>query len=249
MIDIHAHILPGVDDGAEKLDSALEMATLAVESGVTTVVATPHCVEFSRQSNLWGSELIHRIRDFQQALNNAGIPLEILPGMEIFGTENVPALLRKKRMIGLNESRYPLVEFPFYNYAGPATEILEEILELGMRPVVAHPERYQYVQEDPTILNLWVQMGCLLQINKGSLLGRFGPYERRLAFELVDRGFAFAVASDAHSPMVRTTWMQDVDRLLREEFSGAAAEVLLERNPQKLLHNETIRWSEPHWFR
>ena len=71
MIDIHAHILPGVDDGAENLDSALEMATLAVESGVTTLVATPHCVEFSRQSNLWGSELIHRIRDFQQALNNA----------------------------------------------------------------------------------------------------------------------------------------------------------------------------------
>ena len=152
-------------------------------------------------------------------------------------------------MIGLNGSRYPLIEFSFYHFGAQATDILEEILALGMRPVVAHPERYDYVQRDPAILNLWVQMGCLLQINKGSLLGRFGPVEERLALELVDRGFAFAVASDAHSPRFRTTWMQDVDRLLRDEFSDAAAETLLEHNPKKLLNNETIRGIEPHWFR
>lgn len=249
MIDIHAHILPGVDDGAEDLDCALEMAALAVESGVTTLVVTPHCVEFSRQNNLWGTELMGRIQDFRTQLRNAQIPLEILPGMEIFGTENVPALLKEGRAIGLNGSRYPLIEFPFYNYEGRATELLEEVLELGMRPVIAHPERYQYVQDDPGILNLWVQMGCLLQINKGSLLGRFGPYEERLAFELVDRGFAFAVASDAHSPRLRTTWMQDVKRLLQEEFSEAAAEVLLMHNPLKLINNEIIHGREPHWFR
>ena len=112
-----------------------------------------------------------------------------------------------------------------------------------------YQELYRYVQDDPAILNLWVQMGCLLQINKGSLLGRFGPYEKRLAYELVDRGFAFAVASDAHSPRMRSTWMQDVDRLLREEFSDAAADVLLVHNPLKLINNETIRGREPHWFR
>ena len=104
------------------------------------------------------------------------------------------------------------------------------------------------MQENPEILNLWVQMGCLLQINKGSLLGRFGHIEKQLAFALVDRGFAFAVASDAHSSQVRTTWMLDVERLLREEFSDAAAEVLLQRNPLKILKNETIRGREPHWF-
>ena len=152
-------------------------------------------------------------------------------------------------MIGLNGSNYPLIEFPFYNYGGRATEILEEIVALGMRPVVAHPERYLYVQKDPGILNLWVEMGCLLQVNKGSLLGRFGRYEEHLAYELVDRGFAFAVASDAHSPRQRTTWMLDVERMLREEFSDRVAEALLKRNPMKLLNNETIQWKEPHWFR
>lgn len=249
MIDIHAHILPGIDDGAQNLDSALAMAVMAAKSGVTILAATPHCVEFSRQPNLWGPELRERIQRFQRELNDACIELTIVPGMEIFGTENVPQLLKEKKMIGLNGSIYPLIEFPFYNYVGHATEILEEITAMGMRPVVAHPERYLYVQEDPSILNLWVQMGCLLQINKGSLLGRFGRYERRLAYELVDRGFAFAVASDAHSHRQRTTWMLDVERMLREEFSPRVAETLLKRNPMKLLSNETIQWREPHWFR
>ena len=190
-----------------------------------------------------------KIQDFQMEIAKAQIPLKILPGMEIYGTENVPMFLKEKKMIGLNGSDYPLIEFPFRNYGGSATEILEEILALGMRPVVAHPERYLYVQEDPRILNLWVQMGCLLQINKGSLLGKFGRYEKRLAFELVDRGFAFAVASDAHSPRTRSTWMQDVEQLLRDEFSDDAAEALLKGNPQKLINNETIRGTQPHWFR
>lgn len=248
MIDIHAHILPGVDDGAEDLDSALEMAALAAQSGVSILAVTPHCVEYARQRNLWDPNLQRKIGDFHKALEEAGIPLQIVPGMEIYGTKQVPRLLEEGKMIGLNGSDYPLIEFAFYHFAAQATDILEEILDLGMRPVIAHPERYAYVQRDPALLNLWVQMGCLLQINKGSLLGRFGPVEERLAMELVDRGFAFAVASDAHSPLMRTTWMKDVRDLLRREFSEAAAAALLERNPRKLIYNESIQREDPYWF-
>ena len=249
MIDIHAHILPGIDDGAQNLNSALEMAALALESGVSIVALTPHCMDFAQPQNLWDQNLNAQIQNFRKELENAGIRLEVVPGMEIFGTKRVPKLLKEQKMIGLNGSNYPLIEFAFHNYAAQATEILEDVLALGMRPVVAHPERYEYVQEDPRILNLWVEMGCLLQINKGSLLGSFGRVAERLALELVDRGFACVVASDAHSPTRRTTWMKDVQRLLQEEFSDAAAKVLLESNPLKLLKNEKIRWEEPYWFR
>ena len=161
MIDIHAHILPGIDDGAEDLDSALEMAALAAKSGVSILAVTPHCVEYAQQKNLWDRDLQQQIRQFREAVEQAGIPLQIVPGMEIFGTQRVPELLREGKMIGLNGSRYPLIEFSFYHFGAQATDILEEILDLGMRPVVAHPERYDYVQRDPAILNLWVQMGCL----------------------------------------------------------------------------------------
>ncbi len=249
MIDIHAHILPGIDDGAPDLTAALEMAALAAESGVTVLAATPHCMDFAGRSNFWGQDLIRRIRDFRAELKSAGIPLTVVPGMEVYGTAQVPALLRQKKLLGLNGSDYLLIEFAFHNYAAQATEILEEILDQEMRPVIAHPERYAYVQEDPRLLNLWVEMGCLLQINKGSLLGSFGRQIRDLAMELVARRFAFVVASDAHAPDARTTWMKDVQLLLREEFSDTAAKALLERNPLKLLKNEKIPAAAPHWFR
>lgn len=247
MIDIHAHILPGVDDGAFDMECAVEMASLAFESGVEIIVATPHSSAYGNQ-NLWGPELKKAIIDFRQRLKEEKIRVLIIPGMEIFASSSVPQLLKEKKLIGLNGSRYPLIEFEFENYAAQATEILEEIIQQGMRPVIAHPERYLYVQEDPTLLNLWVDMGCLLQINKGSLLGRFGYEEQMLALELVRRGFAFVVASDAHSSSIRTTWMSDVKELLKEEFSSSAAQALLEDNPLKLLKNQEIEWMEPEWF-
>lgn len=249
MIDIHAHILPGVDDGAADMKSALEMAALAAESGVTVLAATPHSTVYGRAQNLWEPALIEKVLELRAAIQKAGIPLQVAPGLEIYGTPEVPQLLRTRKMIGLNESRYPLIEFAFRNYAGQATDILEEIVKLGMRPVVAHPERYEYVQQDPRLLNLWVEMGCLLQVNKGSLLGNFGRTEYYLAHELVARRFAFAAASDAHSPTMRTTWMADTEKLLREEFSEQTAIRLLYTNPLRLLRDEEIREAEPHWFR
>ena len=245
MIDIHAHILPGLDDGAPDMECAVEMAALAVESGVRIVVATPHS---DVVSNHWTTEMKNSLKAFRQQLKERKIELLIVPGMEIYGTSEVVELLKEKKMIGLNGSRYPLIEFSFVNYAAQATEILDDLIHAGYRPVIAHPERYLYVQQDPTLLNLWTQMGCLLQINKGSLLGRFGHEEQMLALELVRRGFAFCVASDAHSSSYRTPWMKEVEELLREEFSSIAAEVLLERNPLRLLKDEKIGMIEPEWF-
>ena len=192
--------------------------------------------------------MIQAVLDLRKALEKARIPLMVYPGMEIFGTMEVPGMLDDGLFIGLNGSRYPLVEFDFYDYAEQATLILEMILEQGKKPIVAHPERYKYVQEDPTLLNLWVEMGCLLQVNKGSLLGRFGRREEQLALALVERRFAHAVASDAHSPLMRTTWMKEVEKLLKTEFSEQTAQRLLETNPLQLLRNEEIRWQEPDWF-
>lgn len=249
MIDIHAHILPGIDDGADDLADALEMAAMAVESGVTTLVATPHCAAFGPQARCRAAEVRSAVRSFRAALAEAGIPLQIAHGMEIYGTPQVPQLLADGQLLCLNSTRYPLVEFDFVDYAAPATEILQSLVDGGLRPVVAHPERYRYTQDDPTLLNLWVEMGCLLQINKGSLLGRFGRVPQALALALVERGFAFAVASDAHSPVMRTTWMSEAAQLLEEEFSPRTAQQLLEENPRRLLNNETIRQAEPVWFR
>ena len=156
--------------------------------------------------------------------------------------------LRDGRLCTLASSRYPLIEFPFHDYGLEATELLGRVLDLGLRPIVAHPERYRYAQEEPRLLNLWADMGCLLQVNRGSLLGRFGPRAEALGSSLVARGFAAFVASDAHTSVVRTPWMRDVQELLRREYSHRSARLLLEENAERVLRNETIEMDEPDWF-
>lgn len=250
MIDIHAHILPGVDDGAPSLESSLEMAVLAVESGVHTIIATPHCnlpEEFG--PNGLDARGVHRhVDELSRTFSQEGIALRLYPGMEIFGTMQTAQRLHAGTLCTLAESRYPLIEFPFTDYAEEATEILASVLRLGLRPIVAHPERYRYTQSQPQLLNLWTDMGCLLQVNRGSLLGRFGEREEALAHALVGRGFAAFAASDAHTAVVRTPWIRDVWELLAREYSEQTAYTLLEGNPARVLHNQEINIPEPDWF-
>lgn len=248
MIDIHAHILPGLDDGSADLETSLEMAALAVESGVTAITATPHYCVFGPQAQCHKDLVQETAAAFRQALAAENIPLKLFVGMEILGTPQVPELLGDGVLMGLADTRYPLIEFPFSGYAAQATEVLDALCRDGWRPVIAHPERYRYIQEEPALLNLWVQMGCLLQINKGSLLGRFGRREAALSHGLVQRGFVFAVASDAHSSAFRTPWMAQVKQLLSEDFSPAVAHDLLTVNPRRLLSGAELPMTEPDFF-
>ena len=242
MIDLHSHILPGLDDGAQTLGDALAMARMAVRSGITAVAATPHCADDRVREVTEAWQLL------REALEESGIPLRLLLGMEIFGTPDTLRLLQEGKMFTLNGSRYPLVEFSFCSDGSEESRILRSLCNAGYQPMVAHPERYRYIQENPRILNSWYRMGCLLQVNKGSLLGRFGHTAQVTAVELVERGFAAVVASDAHSPRMRTPWMEEVRRMLSETVSPRCARVLLEENPRKILKNEDVLPVAPEWF-
>lgn len=242
MIDLHCHILPDLDDGARDLEEALHMAHLAVRSGVTDVAVTPHCTYGGAQ------EMALPLQMVRQALKELDIPLRLHPGMEIFGTPETAGLLEAGELLTLNGSRYALVEFSFLSDGVRETQILGRILQAGFVPLVAHPERYEYTQQEPRIIDRWVRMGCQMQINKGSLLGRFGFRIRELALAMVDRGLVAVVASDAHAARVRSTWMYDVWDLLGRQFSPVAAETLLRDNPRRILNNEEIPSVTPEWF-
>lgn len=242
MIDLHSHILPELDDGSHSLQESLAMARMAVESGVTAMAATPHCADARAQDVYEAWKLL------RQALKESRIPLKLFPGMEIFGTEDTLQLLREGKLFTLNGSRYPLVEFSFHSDGDRETRILRGLCKTGLRPIVAHPERYFYVQYDPELLNRWHRMGCLMQVNRGSLLGRFGSRAQEMAEELVTRNFAAIVASDAHSPQIRTPWMADVRQLLIREFSPACARTLLLENPGRILKDDPIPPVTPEWF-
>lgn len=242
MIDLHSHILPELDDGSQNLRQSLEMARLALSGGITAMVATPHC------SGDRVREVLEAVQLLRQALQEMDIPLKLYPGMEVFGTPDTARLLAEGRLLTLNDSRYPLIEFPFDTNGETETRILRDVLRAGFRPLVAHPERYGCIQRNPALADRWIKMGCLFQVNRGSLLGRFGPGAQRMAVQLTERGFASVVASDAHSHRVRTPWMEDIYSILSRELSPMAARYLLEDNPRRILKNEDLPPVEPEWF-
>jgi protein-tyrosine phosphatase len=242
MIDLHCHILPGLDDGSQSLEESLEMAAMAAGHGIRKIVATPHCITGAART------VTQNVAMLQQLLEEVGIPLQIYPGMEIFGTYDTARLLQEKKLLTLNGSRYPLIEFDFGTDGEDETEILRQVIAAGYTPVVAHPERCGCIRGMPQIVNRWKQMGCLFQINRGSLLGRYGFAVQEMALTLVHRGFATVIATDAHSAQVRTPRARDVYELLAEEISPMAAQVLTEINPQRILTNKTLPPVEPDWF-
>ena len=242
MIDLHSHILPEVDDGAGNLWESLQMARIAVDSGVTEMVATPHCTR-GRMKNIRSAwELL------RDALEETRIPLKLHLGMEIFGTPDTARLLQEGQLLTLNGSRYPLVEFPFLSSGEDETKVLKELAAAGYQPVVAHPERYVYLQQEPEMINRWAEIGCLLQVNRGSLLGRFGERSRQLALGLIDRGFVTAVSSDCHSAKRRSPYMEDIRELLERMFSEKTPQQLLWHNPNMILQNRPLRPGKPEWF-
>ena len=242
MIDLHSHILPELDDGSQSLRESVAMARMAVDSGITAMVATPHCIHNRTE------EVMDSWQRMTEALREMEIPLRLLPGMEIFGTGDTVRLLKEGKLLTLNGSRYPLVEFGFHSTGDEETVILRSLCKAGYRPVVAHPERYSYVQYNPGLIHQWFRMGCLIQVNRGSLLGRFGRHAQAMAVELVERGFATVVATDAHSARIRTPWMRDIREVLTKEISPQCARTLLLENPKRILKNEDMPSIEPEWF-
>src|SRR5262249_29656368 len=201
MLDLHCHILPGVDDGAASLDEALALARFCVRDGITHVVATPHC---HRHCRLLRGDVLPHVARLSSSLSRAGIPLTVLPGSEI----QVPdtAVYRREFEAGLychlgDGRAFTLLEFNWKGalYPPDAPELVAWLRNKGMTPIVAHPERHSFFAEDPPRLEALVEAGAWLQITVDSLLGNHGP-DPQASGERLLRAFPDAVlATDAHN--------------------------------------------------
>lgn len=243
MIDIHAHILPGMDDGAEDLIDTLEMARIAVENGISTMVATPHCNIPGIYDNYFDYKFQETYERVCNALEAEEIPLQLLRGMEVFATPDLPQLLAEGKLLTLNDSRYLLVEFPFEEDLDYVEEILTAILDAGLLPVIAHAERYECIQKNIFALEKWRDRGVMIQVNKGSLIGRFGKYSHNAAHAMMRREMVDVIASDCHRPYHRTPVMMDVYRSLERQYSRAYLERVFHENPSRICRNqEVMKW-------
>lgn len=240
MVDIHCHILYGVDDGSFDLRESLEMLETAREGGTTVVVATPHCNIPGMFSNYWCDELSQKLSTLNSALERDGAEIRVVSGQEIFATDEIARLLKEGKVITLNSSRYALIEFDFGEYSLAAYSMLESVIAEGYVPVVAHPERYGFVYEEEDAARRLKSMGCLLQVNKGSLKGSFGMKAKKTAYRLLDASLADFVASDAHGPYVRTPFLADAFEAVSAMYSDEYAKRLFVENPSLVLQNKEI---------
>ncbi len=240
MYDLHCHILYGVDDGADTLRESVEMAQLAFEGGTKVIVATPHCNIPGTNQNLWEDNLKSRFYEVKKAVEKAGIPIEFLPGQEIFCQAGTLELLKSGKIITLNNSRYPLVEFKFEESGEMVIAKLKKLMSEGYVPVIAHPERYKFIAKDFDSLVKIKKLGCIIQVNKGSFKGTFGRTAQTLAYNMLESQMVDVVASDGHGPFVRTPFMSDIHEIISEMYTTDYADLLLMENPKAILDNKTV---------
>lgn len=240
MVDIHAHILPGLDDGSDRTLTSLRMAELAVRSGVTDLIATPHSNQRGRFENYASESLTVQFQRLKEAVRREKLELRLHLGMEVYATSDMAELYQEGKLLTLAGSRYLLIEFGFHDDAYYMERVLRSVMDAGVTPILAHPERYRALQALPDIMVDWVQGGVHLQINKGSLSGFFGRESFRLAETMLEHDLASFVASDAHRADQRTPVLLDTYRWIASHYSEHLADRLLRRNPERVLRNEPL---------
>lgn len=197
MIDIHCHVLPNVDDGAKDITTSLKMLKIAEGIGIDRIIATPHF--YRNYFEVEYEEVIRKTMELNNKAQENGINIKILPGQEVFIDKYTIQMYEEGRIGRLNNSRYMLVEFPLDELPKYALDIIYELRIRNVVPIIAHPERYKYVIHKPSVLNDFIEEGCLFQINAGSITGDFGKKIYKTSKILLKNGICDFIGSDAHS--------------------------------------------------
>jgi len=239
LIDLHAHVVPGVDDGAPTEKDALTMLQMAEADGIEYVVATPHV--FSKLNIEKQVEtILEKRQEFLEKVRLIDFKLRVLAGAEVFFTSNLSSLLKRyDKQLTLNQSSFFIIEFPF-DFIFPGIKVfIFNILMEGWIPIIAHPERNQVIQRTPRILFEMVEQGALSQVNAGSLDGQFGPEARASALQLIQHNLVHVVASDAHSIKHRPPKLSSVYSHFKE-IDTEKADLLFKKIPEAILKDKAV---------
>ena len=235
MVDIHSHVLWGMDDGSPTPEVSLEMLRMAAASGTTDIVGTPHSNgEFTFQPEL----ITERIEYLRQHTN--GIP-RIHRGCDFhLSFDNVVSALENPKKYSINGGRYLLVEFSDFNIAPSMDNILDQLLGVDLIPIITHPERNPILRKEVEKIYKWVNMGCLVQVTAGSVLGGFGKSAQATARKLLSKGVVHVIASDAHDPVHRHPRLDEAFDLITADYGDETADLLFNGNPTRVIRGEYI---------
>jgi protein-tyrosine phosphatase len=239
MIDIHSHILPGLDDGPKKISQAIEMCRLAEADGIHTIVATPHTLNgvYQNEKGL----ILKGVQDLRQILEREGIGIEILPGTDTHVHPGLLDHIMNGHAMTLNDTgRYIMLEFPDYFIFQNISKLLDLLISKGMIPIISHPERNRQMMRKIEILREMVAGGALSQITAMSITGKFGRQVKKAAEKMIKENLVQVIASDSHSPNHRPPVLSPAIERVRKWIGAEEALDMVTTIPEAIINGRRI---------
>lgn len=238
MIDIHCHLLPGIDDGSKGLGTSLDLAEAAVSDGITHAILTPH--HMNGQYLNHAQDVLSEATRFQQTLDDANINLKVYPAQEVRITGDLVNALDQGDLLSLDgQGQYMLIEFPSREVPLFTFDMLFNLKQRGVVPIIAHPERNEAMMDDPSLLYRMVSEGAFAQVTASSYVGTFGKKVRRFSEDIIEHGLAHVLASDAHYLPGRSYEMRAAFDKLNSEHGSELAD-LFEENAKAIINGTPV---------
>lgn len=236
MIDIHSHIIPNVDDGARSVEETFNILKEAQEAGFTDVILTSHFLLNYYETN--AQELIFWKEKLQEVLKKQGTKINLHSGMEIYITNQMEELLENKKILTLANSRYMLIELPLATNVKYFDYVVYYLEAKEIKPIIAHPERYKCVQKDPDIVEEYIEKGCLIQCNYGSIVNLYGREAEKTIKTLLKKNQVHFLGSDVHRENGTYLIILDAIKKIRKIIGENKINEITTINPKKILQNE-----------
>ncbi len=243
MLDLHNHILPGIDDGPSTMEESVEMAMMAYADGTRTIVASPHNRDVNERSSI--SFAMSLVEQLNQEIQAKSVPINILMGMENHLEMDTVDQVEKGLALPISGTRYILIELPFEFYPFYTEDVLSKLQVNGFKPILVHPERNQSIQDNTQILANLVQKGVLAQVTAGSISGLLGKANQKTAHELLEQNLIHIIASDGHTSRgIRTPLLSPGVASVARVVGDEAARRMVEDIPQAVLHDKApnLNW-------
>ena len=237
--DLHAHVLPGIDDGPKFMPDSVDIARVAYKNGTRVMLATPHKLDVNINSSIKNIRTL--MAEFKRQLKLTNIDLEILLGMENHIDLRLPQDFKDGKALTINGTRYILVELPPNSYPKYMNEVFFKLKSEGLIPIIVHPERHPIIQKTPSILSELIAIGALSQITAGSLVGKFGKYATKTSEFLIRHRLAHVIASDTHSSIgYRNPSLKDGIEAAKSLVGAERALQMVQKTPEAIVTSETI---------
>lgn len=244
MIDLHSHILPGMDDGPKSTDKALDMCDMAIEDGIKTIVATPHHLNGVYKNERL--KILDNIKSFRKIIHERGRDIEILPGSDVHMDADLLGGIKKNEIMTVNNNgRFLLLELPHFFLVEQIKQMIFAIKLKGITLIVSHPERNNTLMEDMNILYDLIEMGTLVQITVGSITGDFGRAVKRNAFALLRLNMVHILATDAHNTSTRPPLLSKALGMISKVTSAEDARKMVSETPAAVIKGVMPSIKEP----